>query len=363
MARCRREKKRGVLATIIRVEGSSYQKEGTKCFFAEDGALIGLLSGGCVESDVIEHGKEVLEEGKPKTIYYDFRDEDDQVWGLGVGCNGAIEIFLELYDPQQYPEKSMLMEKTLVAEIPQIIATVVKAEEESRLGKKWIVASDDEFLSFVLSDKDKNVHHRKTKSRLVTLADDTELFIDFIEPIPTLIIFGAGPDAVPLVKLTKEMGWRVKVVDHRPGFVNPSIFPLADELICYPRDQVPELTLHDNTYTVVMSHNFNQDQIVLETLVQSTVPYIGVLGPSRRTNQLLEPLLSNYKSETLNLERIYSPVGIDIHAKTPEEIALSITSELINVYRGGRSLHLKQTKGHTQTNQEQTWERGCSLSL
>ncbi|MGF6947593.1 xanthine dehydrogenase accessory factor [Neobacillus sp. B4I6] len=349
MERCAREKKRGILATVIRVEGSAYQKEGAKCFIAEDGELIGLLSGGCVENDIIEHGKEVLQTEKPKKIYYDFRDEGDQIWGLGVGCNGAIEIFLELYDPKSHPEKCLLMKEAFTTSKSKIIATVTEAGDESKIGEKWIFSVEKECISFEQVGEETNQLSRlkKRKSKLVTVDVNTKVFFDYVDPVPSLFIFGAGPDAVPLVKTVKNLGWKVKVIDHRPGFVNEKNFPLADELICYQKGESPDVPINENAYAVVMSHHFIQDQIVLESLLKSAIPYIGVLGPVTRTKQLLQPIVNRYSIDELKLDRIYSPIGIDIGAKHPEEIALSIASELVNVHRDGNSLHLKHTKGES----------------
>jgi xanthine dehydrogenase accessory factor len=364
MERCGRDKKRGIMATVIRVEGSAYQKEGAKCFFAEDGKLIGLLSGGCVESDVIEHGREVLQTGRPKKIYYDFRNEGDQIWGLGVGCNGEIEIFLEVYDPIGHPEKSELMKEAFKTIKTKIIATTTTHNNESEVGEKWIVPVENEVISLNHFEIKTNHHSKlqKGKSKLFTLNNNTEVFFDYVVPVPSLFVFGAGPDAVPLVKAVKNLGWRVTVVDHRPGFVNETNFPLADELICYQRDESPIVALNENAYAVVMSHNFLQDQIVLETLLTSSIPYIGVLGPVTRTEQLLHPMFNNYSIDELKLDRIYSPVGIDIGAKNPEEIALSIASELVNVHRDGNSIHLKQTKGKNLLNIANVIEE-CDFSL
>ena len=345
MLRCDREAKKGILATIINVQGSTYQKEGAKCFQAEDGSLIGLLSGGCVESDIIEHGREVLASGVPKTIHYDFRDEGDQIWGLGVGCNGALDIFIELYDPAVQPEKCDYMKKVFTAESPFAIATITKAENPETLGKKWIVNNEQEEIfsgSLALHDD-----VRKRKPMLTALNTETEIFLDYIDPVPELIIFGAGPDALPLVRTVKNLGWTVKVSDHRPGFVTKENFPIADELFHARLGEKPNVPLHENAFAVVMSHHFEQDQAMLDFLLQSNIRYIGVLGPSRRTKQLLKPLVDRHTVESLRLDRVYSPVGIDIGARSPEEIALSMAAELINIYRSGNAIHLKETKGES----------------
>lgn len=345
MERCSRESKRGIVATIIHVKGSTYQKEGAKCFKAEDGKLIGLLSGGCVESDIIEHGEMVLATGVPKIIHYDFRDEGDQIWGLGVGCNGAIDILIELYDPAGHPENSDYMKQIFTASHPFTIATVTKAKEESRLGEKWIVKNEKEeifYHSLALPDNAK-----KRKPMLTVIDHETEVFLDYIHPVPELFVFGAGPDALPLVRTVKNLGWTVKVADHRPGFITEENFPMADERIRCRQGEAPDVSVHQNSYAIVMSHHFEQDQVVLDFLLQSDVCYIGVLGPSKRTKQLLKPILAQHSVHSLRLDRLYSPVGIDIGAKSPEEIALSMAAELINIYRSGNGIHLKETKGES----------------
>lgn len=364
MERCRKQKKRGVLATIIRIDGSSYQKEGAKCFYSEDGRLTGLLSGGCVESDVIEHAKMVLETGIPKKVTYDFRDQNDDLWGLGVGCNGSIEIFLETFDPIKLPSLSKMMEINHISINNDIVATITASNNQSTVGEKWLVSSKNDSVSIAgcVIHLKQNIAIQKRKSTLVKL-NGNEIFFDFINPIPELIIFGAGPDAVPLINGVKNLGWKVKVADHRPGFLTQENFHNADGLIHYSKGLVPDIQLNDTTFTVIMSHNFSQDQLVLELLLKSNVPYIGVLGPSRRTKRLLEPILQKYQEKYLGLTRINSPVGIDIGAKTPEEIALSISAELVNVLRGGNSIHLKETKGEDLIANRGNEESRCSILI
>ena len=126
--RCKQLGLKGVLATIISVEGSTYQKAGTKCFFAEDGKLTGLLSGGCVENDVIEHGKQMINSGDTKCLQYDLRDNGEDVWGLGVGCNGSMEIFLEPYDPRGQHPSSQVIEEMYAVTTPHIVSTVIEAQ-------------------------------------------------------------------------------------------------------------------------------------------------------------------------------------------------------------------------------------------
>lgn len=324
--RCKRLGLKGVLATIISTKGSTYQKEGAKCFFAEDGGLTGLISGGCVEADIIEHGKKVIETGETKLLSYDLQDNGDDIWGLGVGCNGSMEIFLELYDPDSSNDKAEVIEKMFSPHKKICVSTIIQSNEDSLLGTKSFIA-----LEKINETVDKGLHDQ----------GNNKIFIEMIEPTPKLLLFGSGPDAVPVVEMIKKLDWYVTIVDHRPDFITKEKFPLADKRICSVKGKMPDLILDENTYTLVMSHHFLQDQLAVEYLLESNVPYIGILGPKKRTSLLFKPLTTK---KTQNTNRIFNPVGLNIGAQTPEEIALSITAELINVYRKGISEHIRDTK-------------------
>ncbi|TWI58152.1 XdhC family protein [Halalkalibacter nanhaiisediminis] len=343
--RCKQLGLRGVLATIISVEGSTYQKAGTKCFLAEDGKLTGLLSGGCVENDIIEHGKQIIDSGETKCLQYDLRDNGDEVWGLGVGCNGSMEIFLEPYHSSGHDPNSKVIEKMYAVTTPHVVSTIVDAKDSTLIGEKWIVSLKnfkEEKVSSLFSKK--NLQGEEGKKLGLVSDENMKLFIEEVAPPPALIIFGAGPDAVPLVQAVKQIGWHVTVIDHRPGFVTKENFPLADQLICSPPGTMANVVLNENTFTVIMSHHFSQDQMVLKHLLKTNVPYIGLLGPKRRAVQLLESILTMKSVQQLRMDRIHSPIGLNIGAKTPEEIAFSIVSELIAVYRHASAAHLKDTE-------------------
>ncbi|WP_102347240.1 XdhC family protein [Bacillus sp. Marseille-P3661] len=343
--RCKNHNLKGILATIVSVQGSTYQKEGAKCFLSEDGKLTGLLSGGCVENDITEHGKEVIETGQAKRIYYDFRNDGDSIWGLGLGCNGAMDIFLELYDPCD-EERSSKIENIFSINKPTWVATITKSNDSKMVGEKYFINSENQLNEICTTFPDiksacsgKNLPER---AQLLSISEDhrnIEVFLDYLEPVPTLALFGAGPDAVPVVAAAKAIGWRVKVIDHRPAYLTKENFPQADELSLIKPGHVPDVAIDENTYSVIMSHHFLQDQLALEKLLLSSAAYIGILGPKTRTNALLEPTLMKYNSENLDLTRIFSPIGLNINAKTPGEIAQSIISELIAVHRKSNHVH------------------------
>ncbi|MEW8987464.1 MAG: XdhC family protein, partial [Bacillus sp. (in: firmicutes)] len=159
------------------------------------------------------------------------------------------------------------------------------------------------------------------------------IYSEITTPPPNLTIFGAGPDAIPLVQIAKQLHWYVTLVDHRAAYANSSLFP----------DQYPPVTITSQSYVVLMTHHFLQDQMILEGLNQSDAAYIGLLGPRRRTEELIS---TSQKLNTIDdFSNIHSPIGLDIGSKTPEEIALSILAEITLVHRGGSGLKLTELKG------------------
>lgn len=370
--RCKQQNIKGVLATIVNTVGSTYQKKGAKCFISEDGQYIGLLSGGCVEGDLKEHANQVIAEGKPRLIYYNFQGEGGDLWGLGLGCNGAMEIFIDPYVPGT--QKADRIEAIFAQEIKdeQIVVTVIQSSDESLVGQRWLVTDTEQEQEWFPNQKMKN-EIKKRKQRGIELKGLFEIeinsihmqvFIDLVEPIPELVVFGAGPDAVPVVLGGKNLGWFVTVYDHREAYLNRKNFPLADRLVCIPRGEEPPVPLNKNSYVVIMSHHFQQDQYMLLHSLRSDTPYIGVLGPRRRTERLLGNIFSESKLiRNSPLQRIHSPIGLDIGSQTPEEIALSIVSEMVAVYRGGSGMFLHDRKGAIKETDIHPEKERVSLSI
>lgn len=347
MKRCRDLMKKGVLGTIIRTEGSTYQKAGAKCFISEDGLITGLVSGGCVEGDLGEYAKHVMETGNSKKVFYDFRDGGDDLWGLGLGCNGSIEIYLEPFYPMS--PSSIQIEESFFRALssPICMITIISSVNLISSGKKRIIIEGDTNLNEINDERIRDEYNKRLKNNETGLyrGEELEVFFDFVTPPPHVIVFGAGPDAVPLVDGVKRLNWRVSVIDHRPEFVSDAHFPDADELILNERGTFPEITLNEHSFIVIMTHHFEQDQQILNELLRAKTGYIGILGPRKRTYQLLEGISNAKGISQQELINFYSPIGLDIGAKTPEEISCSIVTEMINVHRAGNGISLKMTKG------------------
>ncbi|MFJ7729103.1 XdhC family protein [Neobacillus sp. NPDC097160] len=346
--RCKSLGLEGVLGTIISTQGSTYQKTGAKCFIAGDGQFTGLVSGGCVEGDLKEIAFQVIENGQPKIVNYNFQGEGDLLWGLGLGCNGKMNILLEPYSPIRDLAKSEQIENWFKLGLCKTIhsITITKAENPNLVGSKWLVDPENQeyyhipFKGIINDFLDTMDSRPNCTLAQIGGEEEFQVFYDTIAPSPRIVIFGAGPDAIPLVQMAKNIKWHVTVMDHRPAFINQKNFPEADDLICYNPGTIPNVRLDENTYVVIMSHHFSQDQMMLKEVLNSEAAYIGLLGPRKRTYELGNGLgLNNHP----NQHRIHSPIGLDIGSVTPEEIALSIIAEISMVYRGGTGNKL--TKG------------------
>jgi xanthine dehydrogenase accessory factor len=331
---CWNEMMCAVLATIVHVDGSSYRREGARCLIFETGEVIGMISGGCVEADLLEHAKEVLTSKIPKKIDYDFRWEDDNLWGMGLGCNGAITVWLEPFDPinEQEQAKKILEELSgrLKCEESYQFISVIDSTQPEKLPAGL-------YLSTFENQKNFNFLKNQNKPGLVEAKIDgvnVIVFAESIEPLPKLFIIGSGPDAALLAKRANELAWRVIVIDHREQYLTTHFPNVEHRLI--KRGSYTSVDIPSNSYVVVMTHNLELDQLALQHLLTINLPYIGVLGSRGRIARLSKMLKDGSDEiDESAFETIHSPVGLDIGAQTPEEITLSILSEMI-AYKNGR---------------------------
>lgn len=331
---CWENRSSAAIATIIDKRGSTYRGTGAKSLILPDGTIRGTLSGGCVESDLYEHARQVLETGMPQIKLYDFYGSGDLPWGLGLGCNGALKIWIEPFDPVRKESEARQTLEILSNQLPS--ATIISSDQPDRyaIGTRIVPGQTETDLPIPPGTGLFTVNHNGAR---------LELYVEKLKPIPRLIIFGAGPDAVPLVRGAKLLQWLVTLVDHRPGYANRDQFPEADEILVSPIGTVPpDLQVQEKDYAVIMTHHFQQDQLFLHHMLSQSVSYLGVLGPRKRTEQLLEG-----RTVPAHLT-LHSPIGLDLKAETPEEIAISILSEILcHVNKGsGVSLRLREGAIH-----------------
>jgi xanthine/CO dehydrogenase XdhC/CoxF family maturation factor len=295
-----------VLATVISTAGSTYTKPGHRMLIADSGDYQGLISGGCLEGDLATHAREVIASGEARVITYDLRGEADELFGLGIGCDGLLRILLQRLMPAGGYEPFARMAEILRGDTLVHCAVVLADRGDFRTGATLFNAS---------------AYNLPVSEVLHTT----------LQPLPRLLVLGAGPDAAPVVTLADLLGWRITVVDHRPAYLERPAFAAADARISAPAVALAtQVTLPHFTAAIVMSHHLATDRSYLLALAKSAIPYIGLLGPPGRRDRLLADLGDAARP----LEgRLHGPAGLDIGADSPESIALSILGELHAVTR------------------------------
>ena len=292
------------LATLVAVEGSSYRRPGARLLMLGDGTRIGSISGGCLEEDILLRARRVLESGRSETAVYDTTDENDLVWGVGLGCRGVVQIFIEPIAQNRPGWISVLAENRASNRVTSL-AVVYRENAGEFQGTQLPAALPSDFPG-------------------------PGTFLETVAPLPLLVLFGAGDDVQPVVRLAKETGWRVTVVDSRATYATAGRFPEADSVIvANAGENAVQLKLNEQTHVVVMTHRFAEDVKLLAMLLARPLAYLGVLGARKRTDRVLAELgEQGFVPLPETLERLCAPVGLDLGATTPETIALSIVAEL-----------------------------------
>lgn len=323
------------LATIVNTFDSTYRQKGAKMLITEKGEMVGTLSGGCVENDIWQYTKQILSE--PLLIDYDATSEEDLIWGFGLGCNGAVKILLEKLDFFNNLSPLNLIAQCLKNKKIGAIATVFAVEGmiDLKIGSRLLIYPDDTtdtdipdgaLQKAIANDTitTKNTQ-QSTVNKYQLPSGSVEVFIEVIQPPTSLIIFGAGRDVLPVVELAKALGWQVTVVDCRAQEKTYQRFALADKIILTRREIISQqISVNGNTVAVVMTHNYFDDRDIIKFLLPTSIPYLGVMGSKDRIARIIEEL----NPTKTQLEKLYSPIGLDIGADTPTEIASAIITEI-----------------------------------
>lgn len=325
-----------VLASVFETAGSTYSKAGAQMLITGDGQFQGMLSGGCLEGDLAERAREVIASGTTHSVTYDLGKNDEELWGLGVGCDGLMRIFLQPLSADTGYEPFATMVRAFNGDSDQVAATVVNSDIESLAPGTTIVTVDgeldcsdiqDEFVPEISALIASTLLTRQSVVRTIsTAAGDAKLLFSLLQPPPAILVLGAGLDAEPVVRIARELGWRVTVQDHRPAYIESGNFKGAEQLLSVPVDEVSTtLDLTRYAAAIVMSHHLVSDLKYLEQMAKTHIPYVGLLGPIERRRRLLSDL--GDLAERL-LPRLHGPAGIDIGGRGPASIALSIIAEI-----------------------------------
>ena len=335
---------RMALATIVAVRGSTYRRPGARLLVPEEGAPIGNISGGCLEGDVADMARLVIQEGRARLAGWDLTADDDAVWGLGLGCNGAIEVFIEPAD--RAAEAAHALRTALDEERPICLITVIESAEPDVIvpGARLIVMPDgtvDGSLGRPDVDAEATAAGRDLlsaeRSEIRTFAEGVRAFVEILDPPLRLVICGAGHDAIPLVRAASLLGWNATVVDDRAGFLNHERFPEAHAFVLVddPSEVAKAVTIDPRTFVVLMTHNFLRDKEYLRSLLTTDARYVAMLGPAARTQRLMMELDEEGTPITEDRRaRLHGPAGLDLGAEGPEEIAQAIVGEIVAVRRG-----------------------------
>ncbi len=316
------------VATVIQTWGSSPRRAGAKMALTPDGKITGSVSGGCVEGAVFEAGVDVLKSNRSQLLHFGVADET--AWEVGLACGGSIDIFVKPLDLEMFkPLRSIL-----VNEQSAVLVTLVKASDE-RLGREMLIRDDGDIIGNISEEWDPKIVElaseslNQGESRRATLNDEVEIFMEVISPPPTLIAIGGVHITIALVTLAKTLGYRTIVVDPRSAFGNETRFPHVDQLIqTWPQDAFQQIPITRSTAIAMLTHDPKLDDPALKIALPSPAFYVGALGSKTTQAKRRQRLLEEGLTES-QLERLHGPIGLDIGAGTPEEIAMSIMAEIV----------------------------------
>lgn len=328
------------LATVIETWGSSPRGVGAKLAMNESGEMVGSVSGGCVEGAVVEVGQRVLQAQGPQLVHFGVSDEE--AWEVGLACGGEIDVFVEPLEDEHY----RFMAEAAAEEVPVATLTVIEGPDEL-LGRKMSARGNrgEEVLGSIADEIEEEalVALRegilRGRSSRVTLAAEeqrisVEAFIDVVPPLPVLIMVGGVHISVALQEIATTLGYRTVVVDPRRSFGSEERFPNVDQLLqSWPQQALEELGINTSTAVAVLTHDPKIDDPALIAALPSPAFYVGALGSQRTQEKRRRRLLEAGVSEEV-LSRLHGPIGLDIGAKTPEEIALAIMGEIVAARRG-----------------------------
>ena len=350
--------------TVFKTDGSTYRRAGARMLVVADpldqdseregGESLGSISGGCLEDEVRVRALEVMKTGHATAVCYDTTAEADVIFGSGLGCQGIVHALIQPLLPTT-PNPLAHVARALCERRAGVLATVCAKNHSASVDVGeflWFDASADSagmltnpaLVTAVAADASRV--SKTGRPILHTYSEQgggwVQVFIEAMRPPRSLLICGAGQDAIPLARLGKELGWRVRVVDGRRAYATRGRFPEVDELVvCPPREFSARSTIEAGEAIVLMTHNYQHDQEFLRAALASPATYVGILGPRRRTERLLSEAgeFHGSPSDRRRAGRIHGPAGLDIGAEAPEQIALAIVAEIEAVAahrRGGR---------------------------
>lgn len=334
-----------VLATVVRIAGSSYRKPGARMLVTADGGHVGTVSGGCLESHLVKRAWWLTADG-PTLCRFDTRADEDAQWAFGLGCNGEVHVLMERvgaghervqFDALRVAHDSLCAATTAVVIDAAPGSAVRVGERVARMPDGTIESTcRDAVLARRIADElEATGDERWPRYRSYACGGGrVEVAFERIAPPQRLVVFGAGHDALPLVAFAKALGWHVSVADGRAHHARRERFPLADRVtVIHAGTTLDDCGVTPDAAVVVMTHSIEQDRALLARLLAEPRPYVGQLGPMERTERMLCEIRMQHPAP-LHVDALHYPVGLDIGADNPEEIALAIVAEIRAAFAG-----------------------------
>ncbi len=352
---CKSELQAVALATVVQVDGSAYRRSGARMLVTQEGNLTGAISGGCLEGDALRKAQAVIFQQKSMLVTYDTTDEDDQKFGVGLGCNGIIHVLIEPIDFENPENPVELIKKALSDRETSLLLTLfsVLNSKSEQIGTIYLKKGNQSIgsLSKVHSDfrpiLEKEISDYDAPQNLIKSFPEYQqlsVFFEVIKPATRILLFGAGNDTIPVAKMAEILGFELILIDGRKNLATSARFPSAKEIIVSPAEELESHIDCDlNTVALLMTHNFEYEVSVLSDLQKYMIPYIGILGPKRKTEKLIDRLQS--QGMIVSRENLYAPIGLEIGAETSEEIALSILAEIKAVLNKKQPIFLREKAG------------------
>ncbi|MEM8485178.1 MAG: XdhC family protein [Bacteroidota bacterium] len=361
------------LATVVKIGGSTYRRPGARMLISASGERWGALSGGCLEGEVAQQALEVMASGHPRLIPFNLA-EDDIVLGFGTGCNGVVHVLIQPLEPAATNTVIDALQHAVYHRRTSVMATIIEAassttaandpglgdhlliDESNHVGpsnlgvsiKHAVALESNGFLEAELSNPQMYLWHTR---KFITPDCTYQVLFEFVRPPAKLFIFGEGYDVHAVVAQGALMGWEVVIVGRKPVDVLKDRFQLATDwkFLMHPEDVAANIQTDLRCAALVMNHTYSRDRAIMHHLLQTNIPYIGMLGPRERTQDMLTADEAFLTPSEEDQDRIFGPVGLDIGTETPEEIALSAISEIQAVLhkRAGASLRQRNSPIHS----------------
>ncbi len=336
-----------VVATVVRTKGSTPQKSGAKLLVRQDGTGVGTLGGGCVEGDIWFAAKELMKSGGP-AAFQDYQLNEDLAAEDGLVCGGTMYFLIDpVYRPDEYLPYATEIDSAYTGGGAVALASLIKSRDggDAPIGTKLFVRENGS-TEGTLGDPELDRGAARQAAQLMVhgkneyvVADDgAEYFVEAYTTPPQLVICGGGHVSKAIAPLAKMLGFRLFVTDDREEFSSKERFPEAETtVVARPEDALPTLPINPNTFIVVATRGHRYDNTALAAAAATPAKYVGLMGSLRKTILIYEDLIRVGVSIE-RIKEIRSPIGLDIHARTPEEIAVSIMGEILMFRLGGTGL-------------------------